>query len=126
LIRTASEEGAVGPAGVDIIQSEVVELIGESGVQAIRLKEGKIIGTNLPVFIPAATKANIDFLKDAELKIERDSLCVNESMQTAIENIYASGAVCLSTDSYGIQKTWFDSIAQSKILVDHLIQAMGG
>ncbi len=128
-VKVISAEG-MQPAepidGMEIVSSEVIELIGESGVQAIRLKEGKIIGTSLPVFVPALTAANSDFLKESGIAMEGELLCVDESMRTSIKTIYASGAVCTRQGAAAAEKSRDEAIQESRMLVDALEKAIGG
>jgi NAD(P)H-nitrite reductase large subunit len=114
------------PAAVETVAADVVELIGEGGIQAIRLKEGKIIGTSLPVFMPEPKRGSIDFLKDMEIEMDCSRVVVDENMRTSAENIYASGAVCVSKGMPPKDKSWDDVINESKILAEHLVHAMGG
>jgi NAD(P)H-nitrite reductase large subunit len=114
------------PASVETIAAEVVELIGEGGIQAIRLKEGKIIGTSLPVFMPEPKETSIDFLKDMDIELDGSRIVVDENMRTSADNIYASGAVCVSKGMPPKDKSWDDIINESKILAEHLAHAMGG
>ncbi len=111
---------------VETLFTEVVELIGESGIQAVRLKEGKIIGTSLPVFMPEPKKANIDFFKNSEIKTENGLICVDESMRTNVEGVYASGSVCARAGAGDINKSWDDVIKESRLAADSIALAMGG
>jgi thioredoxin reductase len=95
-----SDEAALNIAGVisdkykvEAINGEPLEIIGEGQVQAVRLKEGKVVGASAVVF-NAGFKSNVDFLKDTPVNIENDFIVINEQMRTNVENIFACGAVC--------------------------------
>jgi NADPH-dependent 2,4-dienoyl-CoA reductase/sulfur reductase-like enzyme len=118
--------GGSGDAAVEILATDVVELIGEAGIQAVRLKEGKIIGTSLPVYMPEPKNANIDFLKDMDIETDGGRICVDETMRTSVVNIYAAGSVCVNRANPNVNKSWDDVINESKILAEHLAHAMGG
>jgi NAD(P)H-nitrite reductase large subunit len=125
-VKIISSDPALIPTAAEALMTDVVELIGEAGIQAIRLREGKIIGTSLPVFMPEPKQANIDFLKDIGMETDKGSICVDEAMATGIANIYASGSVCVNKVNPAPNKSWDDVISESKILAERLAHAMGG
>ncbi|TRZ50265.1 hypothetical protein D4Q80_00590 [bacterium] len=115
-----SDEAALDIAGViserykvEVINGEPLEIIGEGQVQAVRLKEGKVIGASVVVFA-TGFKSNIDFLKDTPVNIENNFIVVDERMRTNIENIFACGAVCGRT-------SWDEAIRDSIIIADNII-----
>jgi NAD(P)H-nitrite reductase large subunit len=122
LIRSSEPAGFNASATCELVRSDVVELIGESGIQAIRLKEGKIIGTSLPVFIPAQTRPSIDFAKDIGLTVVDDFVAVDEKNQTTVADVYACGSVCRRLGVSGVAKDW-DSVAQEGAFVADTIAA---
>jgi NAD(P)H-nitrite reductase large subunit len=113
------------PEGIEVINSEVVEIIGESRVQAVKLKEGKIIGTSL-VMVMDFPKASIDFLKDTDIEISQDAICVDERMCTSLKNVFSSGSVCSRKDSPVRLKSWDETVNESIGLVDNLVNIIGG
>jgi nitrite reductase (NADH) large subunit len=106
----------------ELINSRVVELIGESGVQAVKLREGKIIGTSLPVFIPSTTKPNVDFAKDIGLEVINDAVAVDEMMRTTVADVFACGSVCGRLDVPAVPKDW-DNVAREGVFVAETIAA---
>lgn len=124
-VKVISRDAGGGDTSVEILSTDVVELIGEGGIQAVRLAEGKIIGTRLPVFMPEPKKANTGFLKDVELD-PFGRIIVDEAMCTSVPAVYASGAVCARRDSVQDNKSWDDVINESKALADNLARSMGG
>jgi len=124
-VKVISPDAVNQDGAFEALATEVVELIGEGGIQAIRLREGKIIGTNLPVFMPEPKKANTDFIKDIELD-SRGNILVDEHMRTSRPDIYASGAVCAARGASSVNnKSWEDAINESNTLAGHLASAMG-
>ncbi|MFA5099460.1 MAG: FAD/NAD(P)-binding oxidoreductase [Candidatus Omnitrophota bacterium] len=126
VISSSLSAGISGDSSVEILATDVVELIGEAGIQAIRLREGKIIGTSLPVYMPEPKNANIDFLKDMAVETEVGRISVDDTMRTSAANIYAAGSVCVNRTNPNVNKSWDDVIIESKILADNLVRVMGG
>ncbi|HQJ15528.1 MAG TPA: NAD(P)/FAD-dependent oxidoreductase [Candidatus Omnitrophota bacterium] len=124
-VKVISPDAPAQDAAVETLSTEVIELIGEGGIQAVRLREGKIIGTCLPVFMPEPKRANADFLKDVELDAA-GSILVDEEMRTSAPDIYASGSVCVRSGAAAVNKSWDDVINESRILAEHLARSMGG
>jgi thioredoxin reductase len=112
--------------GIEVINSELVDIIGESGVQAVKLKEGKIIGASLVMVFMSLPKAAMDFLKDTDIEVAEDGIYVDEKMCTNIDNVFSSGSVSVPKDFAARAKTWDETVNESKILVDNLIQVIGG
>ncbi len=110
-------------AGYQVVASEVVELIGEGGVQALKLREGKIIGTSLPVVFSAQTKANMDFLKDSDIEVNADCIVVDDKQRTNLPGIFASGSVCRRIDQPCGQKTWDETLNESRLLAGVMLAA---
>lgn len=110
-------------AAYQLIPSEVIELIGEGGVQALKLKEGKIIGTSLPVVFSAQTKANMDFLKDSDIETNGDCIVVDQQQRTNLPGIFASGSVCRRVDQPCGQKSWEEALNESRVLAGVIIAA---
>ena len=126
VVSSSLSAGALGNTDVEILATDVVELIGESGIQAIKLREGKIIGTSLPVFMAEPKNASIDFLKDIDIETYGDRISVDEGMRTSVANIYACGSVCVNKTHPNTSKSWDDVIIESKMLAENLAHAMGG
>jgi len=99
---------------VEVINGEPSEIIGEGEVQAVRLKEGKVIGASAVIF-STGFKSNIDFLKDTPVNIENDFIVVDEQMRTNVENIFACGAVCGNVN-------WDNVIRDSAIIAENIVR----
>jgi len=122
------EEHADVPAAVpdttcamEEVHSEIVEIIGESGVQAIKLKEGKIIGVSW-VGLTLPPEPSIDFLKDTGIELNHGAVAVDEGMRSSLPNIFACGSVCLRRGASPRTKTWEDAEAEACLVVEQLLQ----
>jgi NAD(P)H-nitrite reductase large subunit len=128
-IKLIMKEAPLDPLpgeGVEVINSELVDVIGESGVQAVKLKEGKIIGACLVMVFMSLPRAAMDFLDGANIELSEDAVSVDERMRTNLDNVFACGAISAPKDFSPRLKTWDETVMESKVLVDNLIQVMGG
>jgi len=107
------------PDGVEVINAELAEIIGEGGVQAIKLKNGKVIGTSKVIF-RQELKGNTDFLKNTPLETDADLLLVNNNMRTNIETIFACGAVCMPKEGADQPGGWDKITSESIVLSETL------
>ncbi len=112
------------PGHIERIQSCVIEIIGESAVQAVKLSGGKIIGASAVVYMDAL-KSNIDFLKNADISIKDDLIEVDEGMRTRLSNVFACGAVCLRQNAAPGEKLWEDVVEEARVVVENLVQELG-
>ena len=110
------------PGNTEVINSQVVEIIGDSGVQAIKLKEGKIIGVSW-VGVMSSPLPNLDFLENAEIEKNGLALAVDEFMRTSINDIFACGSVCLRRGEAPKLKTWDESLAEGLCVAEHLLKS---
>lgn len=99
--------------GVQVVDSRVAEMIGESGLQAVKLQEGKIIGTSF-VICAGPRLASTEFLKDAGVALENGFITVDGAGRSSKDRIYACGAVTGKSDS------WEDAVKQAEALTDTL------
>lgn len=107
---------------VELINSEVVEIIGDSGVQAIKLKEGKAIGVSW-VGVMSGLKPNTDFLKDTGIEMIGSAIAVDDNMRTSIPDIFACGSVCLRRGETPGIKTWEDSMAEGLSVAENILKS---
>lgn len=110
------------PQGVELIDSEIVEMIGESETQAVRLKEGKIIGVSAVIFA-AAQKSNVEFLKGLNLEMTDDLILVDDGSQTSLPGVYALGSVCRNRNNLQEEKNWDSIIKEADFLAERLSKA---
>lgn len=84
--------------GMEVIHSSVIEIIGESGVQAVKLKEGKVIGTSLAVLF-TGSKPNTDFLRESGIELRQGLIATDENGKTSLDSVYACGSVSTSLET---------------------------
>lgn len=106
---------------VEVINSEVVEIIGDSGVQAVKLKEGKVIGVSLAA-VMSELKPNTDFLKDTGIEMIGPAIAVDDNLHTSLPDIFACGSVCLRRGENPRIKTWEDSLAEGLIVAENILK----
>jgi NAD(P)H-nitrite reductase large subunit len=116
----SSDERALAIAGVisdkykvEVINGQPLEIIGEGQVQAVKLKEGKVIGVSAVIFVDGF-ESSIDFLKGIAINMENDFIVINEQMRTNIENIFACGAVCG-------RFSWDEAVRDSAIIAENIV-----
>jgi len=110
------------PPAVEVINSSVVELIGDSGVQAIKLKEGKIIGVSWAAVMNPA-RPSTDFLKESNIELSDGAIVVDENMRSSIVDIFACGAVSLRRGETPRIKTWEDSMAEGSSIAENILNS---
>ena len=106
---------------VETLDSEIVEIIGESGVQAIKLKEGKIIGVSW-VGLTLPSQPNTDFLKDTGIELTHGAIAVDEGMRASLPNVFSCGSACLRRGEAKRTKSWEDAEAEAMLVVEQLLQ----
>jgi len=104
--------------GIEILFGfDVIEIIGNGDVKAVKLDAGKVMASSL-VVVAKGVKPNIDLVKDTDIKVD-EGILVNEYLQTNIPNIYAAGDVCqsydLSLNSYTVNALWPIAVEQGRI-----------
>ncbi len=78
--------------GINIItNNEIVEILGDSNLKAVRLKTGKVIATDIIIFDNIAPELRM--FKEAGLNINQ-GICVDERFNTNIKNVFACSLVC--------------------------------
>lgn len=73
---------------VEILPSKITEIIGESKVEAVTLKNGRRIEVDGVFFLKQAVSADVLLFG---LKTENGSISVNRKMQTNIDGCFAAG-----------------------------------
>ena len=112
-------------AGVEIMTGrDIVEILGNGDLKAIRLDTGKVIACSILV-IGIGVSPNIDLIKDTEIKIDKGIL-VDEYMKTNIPNIFAAGDVVQSFDlayrNSAVNAFWPNAIEQGRIAGLNMIE----
>jgi len=83
--------------GVDMYMGQdVVEIIGEGDIRAVKLDSGRAFECSL-IVVGRGVEPNIDVAKDTEIKIDK-GICVDNRMQTSVANVFSAGDVCESFD----------------------------
>lgn len=73
---------------VEILPSKITEIVGESKVEAVTLKDGRRIEVDGVFFLKQAVSADVLLFG---LKTENGSISVNRKMQTNIDGCFAAG-----------------------------------
>lgn len=124
LVSARDLSGFTLPAGIEAINSEIVEIIGESEVQAIKFKEGKIISCQSVVFMDKK-ESSIDFLKGSNVELYQGIIAIDDSGQTNCPGVYACGSVAGSKLKANNDKSWDEIVAESARLCDFLSGKQG-
>ncbi|MBU2222105.1 MAG: NAD(P)/FAD-dependent oxidoreductase, partial [Candidatus Omnitrophica bacterium] len=119
LISAQDMSGFNLPAGIKVINSEIVEIIGESVVQAVKFKEGKIIACHSVVFMDKK-EGSIDFLKGTNVELFQGFIAVDGFGETNCQGIYACGSVAGRKSETVKDKDWDEVITESIRLSEHL------
>lgn len=99
----AKYEKLLSENGIDIYTSVKVEevTLNKAGfVKKVILSNGNTIDCDI-VIVAAGVKANIDFIKDSKIKINK-GIVVDSTCKTTVENIYAAGDVCATAPIWPI------------------------
>lgn len=116
------EDRAIGT--LEVIHSEITEIIGDGETQAIRIKTGKIIGACAVIFMDR-TRGNSAFLKTSNIELYHDRICVDDSFRTNLACVYAAGSVCAQKQTEGHPKTWDEAAQEGYALAGSLQRAIG-
>lgn len=99
----AKYEKLLSENGIDIYTSVKVEevTLNKAGfVKEVILSNGTALNCDM-VIVAAGVKANIDFVKDSKIKIDK-GIVVDSTCKTTVENIYAAGDVCATAPIWPI------------------------
>jgi len=104
--------------GIEIISGQdVIEVIGNGDIKAVKLDSGKVFGCSL-VIVGKGVAPNTDLIKETEIKVN-EGIIANNLLQTNIPNIYTAGDVCESFDvalgQFSINALWPIAVEQGKI-----------
>ncbi|MCX7662099.1 MAG: NAD(P)/FAD-dependent oxidoreductase [Candidatus Omnitrophica bacterium] len=91
----------INTPNIEVINSSLVQIIGEGEVQAVKLKEGKVIAVSAVLFMDNY-RSDIEFLKGTEIYLQDDYILVDEFMQTNIRDIFAIGSITNRTNPEAI------------------------
>jgi len=83
--------------GIEIITGQdVVEVIGNGDIKAVKLDSGKALGCSL-IIVGKGVSPNIALIKDTQIKVN-EGIIADNRLQTNIPNIFTAGDVCESFD----------------------------
>jgi nitrite reductase (NADH) large subunit len=125
LISRNTVENSGLPQDLEVINTPLQEIIGEGEVQAVKLKEGKLIGVSSVVFLEEL-RNNIDFLKNTQMEISEDTILTDETMRTSIENVFACGAVARRRTESARIKNWDEVAMEAENFADNFLRRMKG
>lgn len=74
-----------------IAQNQIVEILGDNDVKAIRLQNGKVLGCQ--AILTDGDIPDLRLFKETDLRCEQ-RVCVNKDHQTNFENVFAMDRVC--------------------------------
>ena len=83
--------------GIEIITGQdVVEVIGNGDIKAVKLDSGKALGCSL-IIVGKGVSPNISLIKDTQIKVN-EGIIADTLLQTSVPNIFTAGDVCESFD----------------------------
>jgi NAD(P)H-nitrite reductase large subunit len=104
--------------GIDMhMGQDVVEIIGEGEIRAVKLDSGRAFECSL-VVVGRGVQPNIDVAKETEIRIDK-GICVDNRMQTSVANIFSAGDVCegfdLTLGRPSMNTLWAIAVEQGKV-----------
>jgi NAD(P)H-nitrite reductase large subunit len=104
--------------GIEIITGQdVVEVIGNGDIKAVKLDSGKALGCSL-IIVGKGVSPNIALIKDTQIKVN-EGIIVDNHLQTNIPNIFTAGDVCESFDltlgRLSVNALWPVAVEQGRI-----------
>jgi thioredoxin reductase (NADPH) len=75
-----------------IFDAEVEELIGEKGLEKVKLKDGKEIALD-GLFIEVGSVPNIQLAEKLKLKLDKGHIAVDKEQKTNTEGVFAAGDI---------------------------------
>jgi nitrite reductase (NADH) large subunit len=114
-LDTATETGRI-----EVVQGALIEIIGESQAQAVKLETGKIIGVSAVIFAQEL-KGSVDFLKYTDVETKGEAIIVDSSMRTNIKDVFAAGSVSCRSDGQIKADDWGAAFSEGQLLAAELI-----
>ncbi len=112
VVAPAPSDGPV--PGVTFVDSAVTEFIGESGLQAVKFREGKIIGSSF-CLLTGPRVPSLDFIKGTDIALDdKGFIATDDGLRTSRPGIFACGSVTGKCDS------WEEALAQASTLSETL------
>lgn len=102
------------------------EFIGEGQLQALKLNNGKIIGTSLALFLGGYT-ASSEFVRETEIKTYQGYILVDNLMRTNLENVFSAGSVCRKNEAVLLkEKAWKEVVSEGVLAAQSIIRLARG
>lgn len=117
-LDTATETGRI-----EVMQGSLIEIIGESQAQAVKLDTGKIIGVSAVIFADGQ-KGSIDFLKYTDVETKGGAIIVDSAMRTNIKDVFAAGSVSCRNDGPKKADDWESAFSEGQLLAAQLIKEL--
>jgi NAD(P)H-nitrite reductase large subunit len=103
---------------------QLAEIIGEgSELKAIKLSNGKVIGTSLVLFAGNYVPST-GFLGGSGISFCQDYIAVDSNMRTNVGNIFACGSVCRHLDTPKNEKTWDESASEGVLAANNILNLL--
>jgi len=104
--------------GIEIITGQdVVEVIGNGDIKAVKLDSGKALGCSL-IIVGKGVSPNISLIKDTQIKVN-EGIIADTLLQTSVPNIFTAGDVCESFDltlgKLSVNALWPVAVEQGRI-----------
>ena len=98
---------------------DLAEFIGEGGLQAVKLKSGKVIGADMAIFT-GPLRPSVDFLKETGIGLDNGFISVDADSRTSLDDCFACGSVCKTKDSAPADN-WDDAARQGRSCAQFII-----
>ncbi|MBP7216709.1 MAG: FAD-dependent oxidoreductase [Candidatus Omnitrophica bacterium] len=125
LMSDANVDSSALVEGIEVINSSIEEIIGEGEAQAVKLKEGKVIGLAAVVFLKQV-KSNLEFLKNTSVVVQDDFIVSDAVGRTSDERVFAVGSVTQRQGAGATTKTSNEVYQEAALLADHLSSLLKG
>ncbi|MBU2062882.1 MAG: FAD-dependent oxidoreductase, partial [Candidatus Omnitrophica bacterium] len=115
--------------GIEVLtESDVVEVVGNGDVKAVKLNTGKVVGCGI-VVVGKGVSPNVKLVKDTEIKVDK-GIVTDDFMCTSINNIFAAGDVAQTLDiiwqAPELNALWPVAVEQGKIAGSNALKRIGG
>jgi len=106
--------------GAEVIRDNpIIEVLGDSGIKAVRLSSQKVVGASLLV-LAGPREPNVDFVRETDIKINQ-GVCVDATFRTRVPYIFAVGDVAEPQEG-AWQEGWEPACRQGEQLGGFLCQ----
>lgn len=123
LIGNTKIENVILPAGIEIINNDLIEIIGDGEVQAVKFSDGKVIAASVVLCLDGF-KPNTDFLKNSGVELFEGLIAVDPAMCTNVSGVFACGCVAAAKGTAGNGKSWEEVVVESSALAEYLAKAI--